>query len=412
MDFNKFISHFRKDLPTDFKITNEDHLLKILSITDQLLAIYDDFERLSAFEQIALKDKSSQAIAINLIAKLAISKYRIQQLDKSIFVSVVFAVYKEHNRIRKQSEHPNGENFLLQKVNQLNWLFEGPQVDWELLVVDDGCPENSGQIAQKIVDDEGLNSHVKVLFLQDAIDQQLPISQPLTSTNQSRKGGSIQYGMWHAAQNKRENHFILFTDADLSTHLGQSGLLIHELVNGANAAIGSRREDNSVSIKKGTRNTRGKLFIYLWQQNLSTINYITDTQCGFKGFKAEVIRQILDQTLEKQFAFDIELLVKTDLIQHQSIEKVGIAWIDSEAESTTTDLQPYLSMLNMATKIYHTYLPTNERAEDFASFIKSLSEEQWHELVNNVPEEIANREPSTFREWEGLPIERFRAVLA
>jgi hypothetical protein len=75
--------------------------------------------------------------------------------------------------------------------------------------------------------------------------------------------------MWYAAkkQPNSKNHIVAFTDADLSTHLGQTMLLINPVLNHSKlASIGSRREENSVVVKKGKRNDRGKLFIYLWKQ--------------------------------------------------------------------------------------------------------------------------------------------------
>jgi hypothetical protein len=49
-------------------------------------------------------------------------------------------------------------------------------------------------------------------------------------------------------------------------------------------AIGSRREPDSVVVKQGTRNDRGKLFIYLWKRMVPVLGDIIDTQCGFKAF--------------------------------------------------------------------------------------------------------------------------------
>ena len=110
----------------------------------------------------------------------------------------------------------------------------------------------------------------------------------------------------------------------LSTHLGQVGLLLGPIVNeGKNVAVASRREANSVVIKKGSRNSRGKLFIYLWKQMVSNLSYVIDTQCGFKAFKKETILHIVEDMIEKKFAFDIELLLKSELQQANSIEKIG-----------------------------------------------------------------------------------------
>ena len=68
----------------------------------------------------------------------------------------------------------------------------------------------------------------------------------MQSTADSQKGGSIEYGMWVAAREAHRRHIVMFTDADLSVHLGQTGLLIDGIVRQKkDVAIGSRREATS-----------------------------------------------------------------------------------------------------------------------------------------------------------------------
>ena len=53
------------------------------------------------------------------------------------------------------------------------------------------------------------------LRLADAIRDKLPIAGDLSSPDESRKGGSILYGMWEASRRNDHDtdHVILFTDA-------------------------------------------------------------------------------------------------------------------------------------------------------------------------------------------------------
>ncbi|MGB5691240.1 MAG: hypothetical protein WBM43_01415, partial [Flavobacteriaceae bacterium] len=249
---------------------------------------------------------------------------------------------------------------------------------------------------------ENLTEEVRVLFLADAIEYKKGPVGSLTSTNESQKGGSIVYGMWDSVQRKgSEDHIVLYTDADLSTHLGQVGLLLEPILHENKlAAIGSRREADSVVVKTGSRNSRGKLFIYLWKRLIAQIGDIVDTQCGFKAFKAEIVEEIVEGILEKKFAFDIELLLRTSLIRESSIARVGIAWIDSEAASTTTDLSPYLPMLKAIVEMYRKYVPAQEESDQFAGFIDSLTEEEFVKLLESIPEAILNREPYEFTQFK------------
>ena len=410
---NYLIESYVDRAPEGLDLTDESHLKLTSEWADALFVAYPSQEALDQLEAELVAEKERYPLMVHLAVKLAKSKRIVADINDKVHVSVVFAVYQEHNRIRTQKEHPDGENFLIRKIAQLGWLFDAyPNFTWDLIIVDDGCPDHSGRIAQEILDEQYEGENVHVLFLEEAIAQGLAVVQPMTSSSESRKGGSVQYGMWYASQAERQNHIILFTDADLSTHLGQTGLLAGGIVNqDYDAAIGSRREQASVVVKTGVRNIRGKLFIYLWKRMIPNLGYIVDTQCGFKAFKAETVREIIDDLIEKKFAFDIELLLKSELARHQSILKVPIAWIDSESASTTTAISPYLSMLQGIAGMYRRYLPPNPESESFATFVESLTEETWGTLMQHIPTAIAEREPAEFGEFREVSAADLQSIL-
>jgi hypothetical protein len=408
MSLDADIARWVSEAPTVVDLTRPEQDSWVRGVAEALEARCSKAAELVALEENALE----APVLLRLAVKLAQSRLSLLARSKGFRVSVVFAVYKEHNRLRTQAEHPHGENSLVRKVEQLEWLFRGlPGASWQILVVDDGCPENSGAVAQGIIDANGYGERVRVLFLQDAIEQGHPMARGLSSTNDSQKGGSIEYGMSVAATEGGADHVVVFTDADLSTHLGQLGLLIDLILGGgSDVAIGSRREPLSVVIKGGSRNTRGKLFIYLWKRLIPTLNPIVDTQCGFKGFRADVAKAIVTDTVEKRFAFDIELLLRAELAHPGSISRAPVAWIDSEAASTTTELQPYLPMLQSIVRISRRYLPPNEQAESFAALIESLDEDSWARLSSRVPPDIAEREPFTFDEFDSVSAKELDAI--
>ncbi len=395
--------------PKEVDLTNDRHSEKIIEIVETILENYDISE-IEKIEDELIGKNDETFIFVLLSLKIAKSKLLVSKVTEPLFISVVFAVYKEHNRILKNSEHPHGEDFLLKKVNQLQWLFaHHPQITWELIIVDDGCPEGSGRIAQDIIDKNKLNDKARVLFLAEAIEQGHPAAKSIPTTKDSQKGGSIVYGMWDAVQQtKVKNQIVVYTDADLSTHLGQLMLLVEPLLNqNTLAAIGSRRERKSVVIKKGARNNRGKLFIYLWKRMIPNLGDIVDTQCGFKAYNAEIIPHIIDDLIEKKFAFDIELLLKTELHESGSIDKIPIAWIDSEEASTTTDLQPYLPMLKAIAMMNRRYFLKEGQVNEFASFIDSLSEERFNDILDNIPSEIIQRNPDEFTDYDDVRVKDF-----
>jgi hypothetical protein len=334
-------------------------------------------------------------------AKLARSKGAIDRWRGPLHVSVVFAMYRESTRILPPDRHPLGEDFINAKVAQLRWLF-GDRDWWDLVMVDDGCPDGSGELANQIIAAQGFGDVARVLFLADAIADHHPVTSGLASPDDSRKGGAIQLGMYEAVADLRPAHIVVYTDADLSTHLGQIGLLAQVLADGADCAAGSRREPTSVSMKAAPRDQRGKIFIYLWKQMLPPLREIVDSQCGFKAFRGANVRELVAGTLEKGFAFDLELLLRTEIHRPSSVVPVPVAWIDSEAASTTTDLDPYLPMLQAVARMYRRYCDPEPWAESFVELIEAMDTESWHRLLEAIPAEIASREPSSFPTWSGV----------
>ena len=124
-----------------------------------------------------------------------------------------------------------------------------------------------------------------------------------------------------------------------------------------------------------------------------------------------MVREIVDDLLEKRFAFDIELLLKTELRHPGSVVKIPIAWIDSEAASTTSELQPYLPMLQSMAKMYRKYLPPVATADSFAALIEELSEDDWNRLVDQIPLAITEREPTEFGTFAEVSPDDLRAVI-
>ncbi len=395
---------------TTLDLVDQDDLQAVAADADGLLLSGASPEAYAAIEAALAGSDPAAPLTAQVACKLAHSKCVVGRLSSPAFVSIVFAVYKETVRVLTRDEHPHGEDFLRRKVRQVEWLAEAnPAFDWEIVVVDDGCPDGSGDVVQRVAEREGYGDRVRVLHLERAIQDRLPVVSTLASTDHSRKGGAIQLGMWEAVNRKHRGHVVLFTDADLSTHLGQIGLLLEPLADGCLAAVGSRREATSVVVKGSGRNDRGKLFIYLWKRMLRPLGEVVDTQCGFKAFAAGIVDELVHQPMERQFAFDIEFMLRTELIRPGSIARVPIAWIDSEALSTTTDLQPYLAMLKSAAAMYRRYLPRDDEAEAYASFIESLDEDAWQRLLTDIPEAITARDPASFGTFRDVSVHDLRA---
>ncbi|MBT8270563.1 MAG: hypothetical protein KJO25_00825 [Bacteroidia bacterium] len=401
------IEEFVKKCPVQTDLTDSDHFRTIEALSQNYKE--EELDKLD----LQLADSPLATYNAVLVIKLAKSKIALDRVNKNVHITFLFAIYKEIERMSFPHETPLGEDCINEKIRQIEWLVsDSPNVTWDLLIVDDGCPEGSGLKAQEIANKSAYREQIKVLFLQEAIDSCSSLAGELKSTRDSQKGGSILYGLRYSASLKRKNNIVLYTDADLSSHLGMSGLLIEALVNeNKSLAIGSRREKTCFTQRSDFRNNRGKLFIYLRRRLLHPINYISDEQCGFKAFDAKFLDNFLENVLETKFSFDVELLLRTELKRPNSIAQIPIAWMDSDEASTTKDLEPYVPMLNRMVDFYEHYLPTNPEAEDFKSFIRDITDEKWDRLIHNIPDVIKSWDPVEDVQFNAVSTEQFRMCM-
>ncbi len=383
-------------MPSGLDLRDEACLETLLAAADALLERSDSIAGLQQLEWLLASDPAAWPLGAQVVVKLARSKALLRLREQRLDLSVVFAVYGEHERMLRPSEHPLGEGFLDRKLRQLDWLVEAlPGARTDLWIVDDGCPHGSGELAREILAERHPRASARVLFLADAIEAGHPMARSMTSTDDSRKGGAIQLGLYEATRERRAGQIALFTDADLSTHLGQTGLLVDALDRpGVLLAVGSRRAPTSVVVKSDARSARGRLFIYLWKQLLPEIRYVADTQCGFKAMHGTTAARLLSWAQVRDFAFDLELLVCAEQQRRRSIRSVPIAWIDSEEASTTVALAPYLPMLRSAVALHRRTGSGGERAREFARAIESMSESTWERAVSTLGTRLEACDPS------------------
>ena len=373
-------------LPFDLDLRDEVQLESVLSLTDELLTRVAGPADVAAFESLMESQPERWPLAARIVVKLARSKQRLLRRPGRLHLSVVVPLYAEHERIRRPHESAVGEGFLDRKIRQLDWLC-GPRPDlsWNLLLVDDGCPFGSGRVAESILRDRHERAPVDVIYLEDAIASGHAVLAGLASSRESQKGGAVHLGLWEAAHGvgaRQEEQIVAFSDADLSTHLGQLGLLVDALDEpGIRIATGTRRAGTSAVVKPASRSARGRLFIYLWKQLLPELAYLDDTQCGFKAMRAEHVGPIVASATERSFAFDLELLLRSEQLQQRSIAAVPIAWIDSEASSNTASTSVHLAMLRRVAALSRELEDRQATREGFAKVVEALDEERWQSAI-------------------------------
>ena len=341
------IAMLSKNLPDEIDLTDSSQDNLFFEAATDLVHKYPETSSLQNLDRWITSSPEKYKNAMLLVSKQALSKMYVKQIDYPLHVSLVLAMYNEHNRIRpKSSDNPNGEDFVRRKMKQMEWLLKDSPLTFNMILVDDGCPKQSGEKAQEIIEKEGYKN-VKVLYLDDGIKRQSAVIKGLKTTSDSRKGGSIQYGMWQALENYSEGdkpHIVVFTDADMAAPVSEIGLLLGKQDNKTMLTIASRYDAGSICRGPWGKNgevqgltefdrrmvgLRGLVFSKLFPQ----AGKITDTQCGLKAFNAKLLRQILLKTKVRTFSFDIELLVLAASID-TTIAFAPIYWHDSFAESS------------------------------------------------------------------------------
>lgn len=207
-------------------------------------------------------------------------------------ISIIIPAYNEESRIPST-------------LREIESYFSG-KFSCEIIVVDDGSTDKTYDVCREFFDKAG---HGKVL----------------RNINNRGKGYSVRRGMLEAKGKMR-----LFTDADMSTPIGEIEKLTAAIGEGYEVAIGSRSLSGSdIKLRQPFyRESMGRVFNLFVQ--LVTIRGIIDTQCGFKLFTEKASLDIFRRQHIDRFSFDVEILFIARKLGCR-IKEVPIAWINSPA---------------------------------------------------------------------------------
>lgn len=222
------------------------------------------------------------------------------------YLSIVIPAYNEEAVIEKT-------------LREVVGYLEGKSLSYEIIVVCDGCKDNTASIAEGFVK---VNDRISV------IDRK---------TNMG-KGFSVKEGCLNA-----KGEYVIFTDADLSTPIEEVEKLLKWLKSNYDIAIGSRglKESDIKIHQPWYRETMGKIFNLFVQ--ILVMRGIKDSQCGFKGFKKEVAQKIFRKQTINGFGFDVEILYIARKFGYR-IKEVPVRWLNRK-ESRVNPLIHSIQML-------------------------------------------------------------------
>ena len=224
----KLLAKLGEGLPLTRDLTDEAETLKVLEIAT---AVIESGLPLQDFKDACYGDSAGKGAGPTvLVSAVGSAESKLQMKDCGpLHMVCIFAMYGEQNRIQKKADHPNGQDFVRMKVKQLEWLFRGEEgKTWEILAVDDGCPNDSKSLARKVIEAENLGDRVKVLELEDAVREGVPYFQERglkAGCKESRKGGAILYGLYTAATRQvapeAPPQLVMYTDSVRAHLIGE-----------------------------------------------------------------------------------------------------------------------------------------------------------------------------------------------
>jgi glycosyltransferase involved in cell wall biosynthesis len=156
----------------------------------------------------------------------------------------------------------------------------------ELIVVNDGSTDATSVIAREVLETAKTETRL------------------LENFPNRGKGAAVRSGLFAA-----QKPIGLFFDADLSTPLEETPKVIELIAGGkVDIAFGSRALDRRLigQHQPWRREQAGRIFNLFVRLAIGLPFW--DTQCGFKAFRLDVCRPILEAARIDGFAFDVELL--------------------------------------------------------------------------------------------------------
>lgn len=240
-----------------------------------------------------------------------------------MYLSLIIPAYKEANRISAS----------LEKI--FTYLANAPY-DSEVIVVDDGSPDNSVDIIR-----EAFAKPISVGALNPSIQTKL-----IELGTNAGKGAAVQAGMLEA-----KGAIRIFTDADLSTPIHEIEKVIQAIEKEHyDVVVGSRALEGRQLVKVHQpfyREMMGRFFNMLVQ--IFVLRGIKDTQCGFKGFRGEAAEKLFTAQKVMGFSFDVEILYLAKKAGYK-VKEVAVEWYNDERTTVgavSDSAQMFLELLRI-----------------------------------------------------------------
>ncbi len=132
------------------------------------------------------------------------------------------------------------------------------------------------------------------------------------------------------AATQAHGDIFCYFDVDMATDISHLGELLGRVAGGYDLATGSRLLPDSRIIRSTGREIKSRGYNFLVRLILKST--LSDHQCGFKAFRTEVLRDLLNETGDTHWFWDTEILVRA---QHKGLRIAEIPVVWTEGKGTT-----------------------------------------------------------------------------
>lgn len=258
----------------------------------------------------------------------------------------------------------NESAHIVQNLKETVETLSSLNYDFEVLLVDDGSPDNTYLRAAVVLLDH-------------------PEFVRIVRYDENRgKGNALICGSTFA-----QGDYVVFLDADMDLHPSQLPVFFEIMAAlNADAVIGSKRHPGSNVNYPLMR--RVYSVVYYAMVRLLFGLPVRDTQTGLKLFRKAVLDEVFPRVLAKRFAFDIELLANAHRLGYRIVEA-----------PVTLDFKRLTGRVNIR-DAYHVFLDTiaifyrmkirryyDRPAASAASAARELSKTDARSLTENLAKE-------------------------
>lgn len=212
------------------------------------------------------------------------------------YLSIVIPAYKEGERI--------GRNLL-----EIQKYLESKDMTYELIVVVDGSPDNTAEIANNY-------------------GAQIQDLRVIDNEENHGKGYVVRQGLLAA-----KGRYRVFLDADGSTSITHFDKALQMMESGTDLVVGSRGIEGSfIQVHQPRhREIMGDMGNWLIRIVLGLWSF-PDTQCGFKAMTGQTADAVASRMVVDRFGFDFELIVLAKKMGY-TITQMPVRWINEEGST-------------------------------------------------------------------------------